>query len=188
MFAFMIVVVQPGLQCGIAFLGGLIDPPVCPATHQRLNEPFGFAIGLWRIGPCSAMFESKEVTESFMDLCAIAPTIVGHDFFDDYAKGFEMSDGIEQKLFCRQSRLIGKDLCKPQTTGGVDADMEVVIACFPGLFAPITRHGMSGFCKARKALDVDVNEFSTVSPCVAIRSGYRVEIGLLGKVVSPQHL
>jgi hypothetical protein len=47
----MVVVPEPAVKGSGAFLVCAVDGAVGPAVDQGADEPFGFAVGLWPVGP-----------------------------------------------------------------------------------------------------------------------------------------
>src|SRR5690242_16566319 len=83
--AAFIVVAQPGPQRSGALGRGWIADGIRPFAQQRLNEAFGFAVGLWSIGarPQRPRAEGRDdVLEAWTE---IAGPVVRHHAFDPHA-------------------------------------------------------------------------------------------------------
>ena len=62
MGAVPVVLVQPGIELGLAFGRVLIDAGVGPFAQRGLDEALGFAVGAWAVGSGAEVAKAEPAT------------------------------------------------------------------------------------------------------------------------------
>src|SRR5271157_2201476 len=108
MRAFVVVIVGPRLEAGIALVG--IGPVFCvgPFAQRGLDKALGFAVGSWRVGPGAAVVELHLQASQTKLSRSITGAIVGEQCADaDAVAGEELHRGA-QKIASGIGLLIGQ--------------------------------------------------------------------------------
>ena len=111
MRALVVVVVGPRSEGEVALVG--IGPVggVGPFAQRSLDEAFGFAVGLRRVGARAAVFESHREARLTKLVGAIAAAVIGEQRANDDAVAREEVNGVPKKGDGGGSFLIGEDRC-----------------------------------------------------------------------------
>jgi len=162
MRAMPIVAMEPERQFGGALLRCVVGPGIGPFAQGGLDEAFGLAIGLGRIGPGADVLDGEPPQRLGVAMGAETCAVVGHDALDLDAVGFEEAQGVEEKPQAGAPRLIGEDFRIDQARMVVDGQVHVFPANAAAVALPraIAGDAMAGAVELTEFLDVDMDEFA----------------------------
>jgi len=160
MRALVVVVVGPGGEGEVALNG--IGPVrgIGPFAQRGLDEAFGFAVGLWRVGSGAAVFESHVATGLAKLVGAIAAAVIGEQGADGDAVAREEVNGVPKKGDGGGSFLIGEDAREGQARVVVDGDVQSLP---PRMFLLTTAAAVTApndLLEAGHALDVEMQKIA----------------------------
>ena len=121
-----IVVPQPRAQRLRPTPGAGIRDGVRPATKERLDEPFGFAVGLRTVGARPDqphLCATGGCEEAATDVTA---AVVGQDTLDDYSPPRKPGNGAAQEGRSRGARLLRQDFDIRGAAEIIDGDVDVL--------------------------------------------------------------
>src|SRR5580658_7253582 len=95
------VVVDPGSEAAISFLGVLIEPGVSPFPDSGLDESFGFSVGSWSVDLCALVFDSEPCAFGLEQVGDEARPVVGHDAAQGDFMSSEVFRCLAKKKTCR---------------------------------------------------------------------------------------
>lgn len=124
MRSFEVVVAGPRSEGEVAWLGVGPVSGVGPLTWSSLDKAFGFAVGLWRVGPSAAVLEAHLKTNVAKLVEAIAAAVIGEQGAHGDAMAGEKINGFLEKGDGGIGFLIRKDLGEGQAGVVVDGDMQ----------------------------------------------------------------
>ena len=87
-----IVTMEPSWQLGSAFFRGVVGLGISPFAESCLDEPFGFPVGLRRIGPGADVLEAKALAGFAEGNGFVAGAVVRHDTLDRYPEAHIVGD------------------------------------------------------------------------------------------------
>lgn len=154
--------VQPAGEVLLSLPRGLIGAPIGPCAQARLDEAFGFAVGLRRIGACMDMAQPEGLAGLVEGLRAVAAAVVGHHAHHPDPRRmiprhrrFEEGDGILLALAVENP-------AEGEARVVVDADMDELPSDAAAAAPAGTVFGdaVSGAGEAAEFLDVEVQELA----------------------------
>src|SRR6202008_4619201 len=146
---------------------------VGPFAQAGLNEAFGLAVGLWRIGPGSDVLEAEALACPAEGKGFVAGTVVGHHPFNTDTKtcivGERRLEEADRTLFA----FVRQHLCKGDARMIVDADVDVfpTRSLSPGaevaLTSAIAGDAMADPIDTAELFDVDVDHLTRLLALIA---------------------
>jgi len=157
--ASLVVVVEIVQERVGAVLVGVVGVGADPFVEECLDEAFGFAVCLRSADPCVAWGDPDVVAGLFPGALE-AFAVVGEDLFDlDSVLAVEAAALVEE-VERGDGCFGGVDVAVGEPGFVVDADEEVVPACFAFGAAGPAGPGVAGPLDAAKPLDVDVDQLA----------------------------
>ena len=80
--ASMVVVPEPAVKGGGAFVAGAVDGAVCPAVEEGADEALCLAVGLGSVGPAAEVPDRERAASERVDGRAVGGAVVGEDLLD----------------------------------------------------------------------------------------------------------
>src|SRR5271169_21457 len=121
----MVVVPEPAVKGGGAFLACAVDGGVGPAVDQRADEAFCFPVCLWPVGPGAEMADAEGLAGERVDGGEVGGAVVGEQPFDLDAVAVVKHDSALQKRDRGCGLLVAEDFGVGETAVVVDADVDV---------------------------------------------------------------
>src|SRR5919198_3903663 len=78
----MVVVPEPAVKGGGAFVARAVDGAIGPAVEQGADEALGFAVGLWPVGAGAEVADAEPAAGEGVDGGAVGGAVVGQEPFD----------------------------------------------------------------------------------------------------------
>jgi len=160
MWTVPVVVVDPGQQERVSFLGVLIEPCVGPFPDGGLDEAFCFSVCSWSIDSGSDVSCVEGVTLFFEAIGEEAGSVIGHDAAQADVVLSEVSCCLAKKKACRDRLFIGHHGHVGHAGVVVDGDVEELPASAASLVLGIAGDAVSGLVDAGQLLDIDVQQVS----------------------------
>lgn len=171
-----VVVVGPGSQGEVAFLGVGPVSGVGPLAQGGLDEAFGFAVGLRRVRASAAVFEAHLKTNVVKLVGAIAAAVIGEPGANGDAMASEKVNGILEKGDGGVGLLIGEDLSEGQARMVIDGDVQGLPTGMLVLTAAAAVPAPRDLLEAGQALDIEVEKISGKRMLIAHHRGQRMQI------------
>jgi hypothetical protein len=173
-----VMVVEEDWEASGALSGMSVGVSVSPFAEGGLNEAFGFAVGLWRVGSGEAVFEAEGGDGGAHEVRAIAGTVVGVEALgldgvlaEEGERGVEESDGAG-------GGLVWEELGESEAGMIVDGDVEELpTGAADMIVLRIAGDAVARADDAGEFLDVEVNELAWAGALVALDRWWRGELG-----------
>src|SRR5690606_18344586 len=73
-----VVLVQPLGKRLLSLVRAVVGASIGPLPQRCLDQPFGFSVGAWRVGPCAQVTQAQASQESAEPPAPVAGAVVGH--------------------------------------------------------------------------------------------------------------
>src|SRR6267378_569569 len=110
MWSFLVVVVKPAHQVLGALGAAAIEPAVGPLAQHGLDEAFGLAVGLWRVGACTLVMQPCAAARLTKPVRSIAGAVICEQVLDGDALSSEPGTGATHEGRASRAPFIGQDL------------------------------------------------------------------------------
>ena len=156
---------------------------VGPFLAERLNEPLGLVIGLWRVGPGADVLELEDGAGFGKGLGDVGRSVVAHHLTTLDAMTVEPGQCPNQETDRCALLLIGQHLDVGEPWGVVDGHVDPVVSdASRAALLPIVCDAVTNLAEAGQLLDVDVNQIAASLSFVALNRRFWI------KVSQPDHL
>src|ERR687888_1390249 len=169
----MVVVPEPAVKGGGAFVARAVDGAVGPAGEQGADEAFGFAVGLWPVGAGAEVADAEPAAGECVQGGAVAGAVVGEHAFDGDAVAAVESDRALQEAGRGRGLLVAEDLRVGEAAVVVARGVDVLPALAAaagggavgigagGAAASVPERALAGAAfDSTELLDVDVHELA----------------------------
>lgn len=146
---------------------------ICPFAQAGLDEAFGLAIGLGRIGPGADVLDAEALAGFAEGKRFVAGSVVRHDTLDGYPEARIVGDGGLEESDSTSPFLVLHDLTEGDPGSIIDADMHVLPARPPATGAQVALAGsIAGDAVAdpvefTELFDVNVDQLTRVLALIA---------------------
>src|SRR3989304_3922162 len=131
--AMPVVSVQPDWELFGSTIRVRVGRSIGPFAQRGLNEAFGLAVGLGRVGPGADVLE-VEIAAGVAEVeGSVAGAVVGHDPFEGEGEALVVGEGGFEEGDGATLLLVGEDLREGQARGVVDADVDELPADAAGV-------------------------------------------------------
>src|SRR5215210_3463780 len=171
----MVVVPEPVVKGGGAFVAVAVDRAVGPAAEHGADEALCFAVGLWPARARAEVADTERSARNGVNGRAVGGAVIGQELLDGDAVASEELNRATKEADRGGRFLVFEDLGVGQSGAVVDGDMHELPAHQPAsdaavlgrgrVVATLARDPMSGAAlDAAEFLDVDVDEFAGPGP------------------------
>jgi|SRR5215472_4301623 len=175
MGAMPVVVVEPGRQLSVAFLGVEVGAGVDPLPESGLDEPFGLAVGTRRIGTGEVVMQAELENGSPEGMGTITMAVIGEQAANgDAEAGVIGHSGVEESDRSRGGEG-GQDLSEGNAGMVINGDVKVLPAAV--MLAATTAIGTEGNVgEAAELLDIEVKQIAGGGMLITKDGDSRLEI------------
>src|SRR4029077_4017883 len=144
-----------------------------------LDEAFGLAVGLWRVGLGLDVLEAELPAGAGEGLGFVAAAIVGHDAFDGDAEDLEVRDRREEEGDGAFLLLIREDVGTGDAGVVVDGDVSILPAggLATAMAGATAGDAMANAVEAAEFLDIEVDDLAGLLALVSRSGLLRLEAG-----------
>src|SRR5271157_185020 len=181
-----VVLMQPGIELGLALARVLIDAGVGPFPQRGLDEALGFAVGAGGVGASAQVANAETTAGSGEEAGVVAGGIVGEDTTDADAEAGVVGDGSAQEGHGGGSALIGEEAAESDTGMVVDGDVQHLPAGAAGFVAGIAGETVSGFGDTGQLFGVEMEEIAGMRVFVAAHGQGGLQVAGAAEAVTAQ--